>query len=313
MERFTGLTQNSFARADGSEDEVYSRDPKSTQFSGNHHQEELIDDPIYDSSQDTKNSAESDGRVTASKNSDDYSEEGTLFSDGTEIVDAETKINEMEEEIDELLFIGQKCSFEIKETYQSLHQTEENGSQTEENGSQTEENESQTEENENSRQVFIESSSEVGINLKPTSWIKLRILKFSDALSILLYIITIVVAAEDLGKGQLIADTMKDDPWNQVILNDQSMNVFDLNNNVRIIAIYIITLSVIQIFTTIFELPLKFKILKKVPNSSIQKYAINIIIGILLNQISHSGAVVAKYLMIFDALIFVVEYLGVGA
>jgi hypothetical protein len=141
----------------------------------------------------------------------------------------------------------------------------------------------------------------------------LRILKFSEALSILLYIITIVVAAEDLGKGQLIADTMKDDPWNQVIMNDQSMNVFDLNNNVRILAIYIITLSVVQIFTTIFELPLLMQVIRNSPNSSIQKYAINIIIGILLNQLSHSGAVVAKYLMIFDALIFIVEYFGIDA
>ena len=311
MEHLSGLTQNSFTRADGNEDKLYSRDLKTNIFSGNHQMEELIDDPIYDSSQDTNDSAESDGRVTASKNSDDFNEESALFSDGTEIEDAETKINEMEEEIDELLFVGQKCSFDIKQTYQSLHQKKQ--TQTEENGSHTDENGSQTEEYESSRQVFIESTSDVGINLNPSSWIKLKILKFSDTLSILLYIITIVVAAEDLGKGQLIADTMKDYPWNQVIMDDQSMNVFNLNSNVRIIAIYIITLSVIQIFTTIFELPFKFQIIKKVPNSSIQKYAINIIIGMLLNQLSHSGAVVAKYLMIFDALIFLVEYLGVGA
>lgn len=106
---------------------------------------------------------------------------------------------------------------------------------------------------------------------------------------------------------------MKDDPWNQVIMNDQSMNVFDLNNNVRILGIYIITLSVVQIFTTIFELPLLMQAIRISPNSSIQKYAINIIIGILLNQLSHSGAVVAKYLMIFDALIFIVEYFGIDA
>jgi hypothetical protein len=304
MEHFLDLTQSSYAHTGKDEHDFYSNDASNT-FSNNHHQQdesesgtpysglELVNDPIYDSSQDTKDSAESDGRVTASKNSDGCSEEGTLFSDGTEVTDAETKANELEEEIDELLFEGQKCSFEMKDIYKSLHQTEEN---------------------ESSRQVIVESSSDLAVKLNSRiSWIKLRILKFSEALSILLYIITIVVAAEDLGKGQLIADTMKDDPWNQVIMNDQSMNVFDLNNNVRILAIYIITLSVVQIFTTIFELPLLMQVIRNSPNSSIQKYAINIIIGILLNQLSHSGAVVAKYLMIFDALIFIVEYFGIDA
>lgn len=298
MEHFLDLTQSSYAHTGKDEHDFYSNDASNT-FSNNHHQQEesesgleLVDDPIYDSSQDTKDSAESDGRVTASKNSDGCSEEGTLFSDGTEVTDAETKANELEEEIDELLFEGQKCSFEMKDIYKSLHQTEEN---------------------ESSGQVIIESSSDLAVKLNRISWIKLRILKFSEALSILLYIITIVVASEDLGKGQLIADTMKDDPWNQVIMNDQSMNVFDLNNNVRILGIYIITLSVVQIFTTIFELPLLMQAIRISPNSSIQKYAINIIIGILLNQLSHSGAVVAKYLMIFDALIFIVEYFGIDA
>jgi len=292
MEHLFDLSQRSYAHADGDGDGLRTTDHQKNIFSRNNLHEELIDDPIYDSSQDTKDSAESNGRVTASKNSDDSSEDEVLFSDDAETADTETKANEMDEEIDELLFVGQKCSFEVKDVDHLSDQAEGN---------------------ESSRQIVIESSSVIETNLITMSWIQLRILKFSEALSILLYIITIIFAAEDLGKGKLIEDSMKGDPWNKVIMNDQSMNVFDLNNNLRIIAIYIITLCVVQIFTTIFELPILLHITKRYPNSSVQKYGINIIIAILLNKISHSGAILAKYLMIFDALIFMVEYFGIDA